>query len=55
MDQLGAERIFIDKISGKVTNRPALQEMLGFVRKDDVLAVESYSRLARSSVDLLKI
>jgi len=55
MDQLGAERIFIDKISGKDTNRPALQEMLGFVRKGDVLVVKSYSRLARSSVDLLKI
>ena len=55
MDQLGAERIFIDKISGKNTNRPALQEMLGFVRKGDTLVVESYSRLARSSVDLLKI
>ena len=55
MDQLGVERVFIDKISGKNTNRPALQEMLSFVRKGDVLIVESYSRLARSTVDLLKI
>lgn len=55
MDQLGVERVFIDKISGKNTNRPELQEMLGFLRKDDILVVESYSRLARSTVDLLKI
>jgi len=55
MDQLGVDRVFIDKISGKNTNRPALQEMLGFLRKDDVLVVESYSRLARSTADLLKI
>lgn len=55
MDQLSVERIFIDKISGKNINRPALQEMLGFVREGDIVVVESYSRLARSSVDLLKI
>lgn len=55
MDQLGVERVFIDKISGKNTNRPALHEMLSFVREGDVLIVESYSRLARSTVDLLKI
>lgn len=55
MDQLGVERVFIDKISGKSTNRPALQEMISFVRKDDIVIVESYSRLARSTTDLLKI
>src|SRR5665647_1262250 len=55
MDQLGVDRVFIDKTSGKNTIRPALQEMLSFVRKGDVLIVESYSRLARSTVDLLKI
>ena len=29
--------------------------MLSFIREGDVLVVESYSRLARSTVDLLKI
>lgn len=51
MDQLGVERVFIDKISGKTTDRPALQEMISFVRKDDIVIVESYSRLARSTTD----
>lgn len=55
MEQLNVERLFIDKVSGKNTNRPALQEMLGFIREGDILVVESYSRLARSTVDLLKI
>lgn len=55
MKQLEVERVFIDKISGKNTKRPALQEMLQFIREGDVLVVESYSRLARSTVDLLKI
>lgn len=55
MKQLKVERVFIDKISGKNTKRPALQEMLQFIREGDILVVESYSRLARSTVDLLKI
>lgn len=55
MEQLNVERLFIDKVSGKNTNRPSLKEMLHFIREGDVLVVESYSRLARSTVDLLKI
>lgn len=55
MDQLGVDRVFIDKISGKNRNRPSLQEMLSFIREGDVVVVESYSRLARSTVDLLNI
>lgn len=55
MKQLDVQKVFIDKISGKNTKRPALQEMLQFIREGDILVVESYSRLARSTVDLLKI
>lgn len=55
MKQLEVERVFIDKVSGMNTKRPALQEMLQFIREGDILVVESYSRLARSTVDLLKI
>ncbi len=49
------EKIFIDKASGKDTNRPELQRMLEFAREGDCIVVESYSRLARSLSDLLKI
>lgn len=49
------DKVFIDKASGKNTERPQLQAMLGYVREGDVLVVESYSRLSRSTADLLRI
>ena len=52
---LGLDRIFEDKASGKSANRPGLQEMLGYLRAGDTLYVESISRLARSTRDLLGI
>lgn len=51
----GVDRVYIDKLNGKNTNRPALQEMLDFLREGDVVVVESYSRLAISTKDLLNI
>ena len=55
MEELGVDKIFIDKASGKNTARDGLQEMLTFVRVGDTVIVESYSRLARSTRDLLDI
>ena len=55
MESLGVDKIFIDKASGKNTNRPELQNMLQFVRVGDEVIVESYSRIARSTRDLLDI
>ncbi len=49
------EKTFIEKISGKNLNRPQLRAMLDYVREGDTLVVESYSRLARSTKDLLSI
>lgn len=49
------EKVFLEKISGKNTNRPELMNMLGFVRNGDVVYIESISRLARSTRDFLKI
>lgn len=51
----GVEKIFIDKLSGKDTNRPQLNEMLEFVREGDTLVISEYSRLARSTKDLLEL
>lgn len=51
----GIKKVFIEKISGKNMERPQLKAMLDFVRSGDTLIVESYSRLARSTVDLLTI
>ena len=49
------EKLFVEKISGKDMNRPQLKSMMEFVREGDVVVVESYSRLARSTKDLLSI
>lgn len=47
------ERVFIDKASGKNTNRPELSAALNYVREGDTLRVLSMDRLARNTVDLL--
>ena len=49
------DKVFIEKISGKDTNRPQLQAMLDYIREGDIVTVESYSRLARDTRDLLNI
>ena len=53
MKDLGVEKVFIDKCSGKDTNRPKLNEMLDFIREGDSVIVESISRFARNTKDLL--
>lgn len=53
--QHGVERVFEEKISGKDMNRPKLKELLDFVREGDIVIVDSYSRMARSTKDLLFI
>ena len=48
-------KIFTDKMSGKDTNRPQLKAMLDYVREGDVVVVSDFSRLARSTTDMLQI
>lgn len=55
LEKYDIEKWFIDKASGKDTNRPQLNELLDFVRKDDIVYIHDFSRLARSLVDLLTI
>ena len=47
------DKWFIEKASGKDTNRPRLQEMLEYIREDGTVYVEEFSRLGRSTADLL--
>lgn len=49
------DKWFIEKASGKDTKRPKLQEMLDYIREDDTVYVEEFSRLGRSTADLLAI
>lgn len=51
----GCEKIFQDKWSGASMERPALKEMLSFIREGDVVIVTELDRLGRSSEDLTAI
>ena len=55
MQSLGVEKVYLDKASGKNTNRPQLCEMLRFARQGDTVVVESISRFARNTRDLLEL
>lgn len=49
------DKPFEDKVSGKNIDRPQLKEMLDYVREGDTIYVKDFSRLARSTKDLLWI
>lgn len=55
MKNLNIERTFLEKVSGKDTNRPELKAMIGFARAGDSIYIESFSRLARDTRDLLNL
>jgi DNA invertase Pin-like site-specific DNA recombinase len=55
MEELGVDEIYIDKASGKSSERPQLKKMMQFVRRGDVVIVESISRFARNTKDLLNL
>ena len=55
MQGKGIEKYFTEKVSAKDTNRPQLQAMLDYVREGDVVYIHDFSRLARSTKDLLDI
>ena len=54
-EKANVERTFLDKLSGKNTERPELQKMIDFAREGDTIYVSEFSRLARSTKDLLDI
>ena len=49
------EKWFTEKVSGKNMDRVQLKLMLEFVREGDTIFIHDFSRLARSTVDLLSI
>ncbi len=49
------EKWFVEKINGKDMNRPKLQEMREFIREGDTVYIHDFSRLARSTADLLTL
>jgi DNA invertase Pin-like site-specific DNA recombinase len=55
LEKHGMEKWFTEKISAKDTNRPELQNMLEFAREGDTIYIKDFSRIARSTKDLLDI
>ena len=55
LEKHGIDKWFIEKVSGKDTNRPELQAMLDVAKAGDTIYVHDFSRLARSTKDLLAI
>jgi DNA invertase Pin-like site-specific DNA recombinase len=53
LSKFNIDKWFVEKASGRSMNRPKLQEMLEYVREDDTVYVEEFSRLGRSAADLL--
>ena len=55
MESLGADEVYIDRMSGKSTDRPELKKLMEYVRRGDTVIVESISRFARNTRDLLEL
>lgn len=56
MERYGVEKVYTEKVSGKnIEDRAELKAMLDFVREGDTIVVHDFSRLARSTKDLLDI
>lgn len=55
MESLGVDEVYIDRMSGKNTDRPELKKMMEYVRRGDTVIVESISRFARNTRDLLEL
>ena len=51
----GMDRVYIDRCSGKNTDRPELKKMMSEVSEGDIVIVSEISRLARNTKDLLTI
>lgn len=55
LEGVQVSRVFIDKASGKDTQRPQLDALLSYVREGDTLVVHSMDRLARNLDDLRRM
>lgn len=55
LDGISLNKTFTEKLSGKDTQRPILQECLSYIRQGDTLHVHSIDRLARNAKDLLNL
>lgn len=52
VDELGVQKVYLDKVTGKTREREQLNLMLSELQENDVIYVHEISRLARSIIDL---
>ena len=55
LSRYAVDKWFTEKISGKSADRPKLRELLDYAREGDTIYIHDFSRLARSTKDLLDI
>ena len=53
--EVKADKVFIDKLSGKNLDRPEFKAMMNYIREGDVLEVVSLDRLSRDYNDLKNV
>lgn len=55
LEAAGCERVFTDKVSGKLARRPEWDACLAYLRAGDTLVITRLSRAARSLRNLLEV
>ena len=55
LEKHSIDKWFTEKVSAKNTDRPQLKAMIEFAREGDTIYIHDFSRLARSTSDLLKL
>ena len=55
LDGVELDRVFVERASGKDTDRPQLQELRKYAREGDAVVVHSMDRLARNVDDLRRL
>lgn len=53
LKQVGVDKVYSEKVSGKDLNRPELKKMLDYVRSGDTIYVAEWSRISRNTIDLI--
>ena len=55
LNKLNLDKVFKEKVSAKDRNRPQLKALLDYAREGDTIYITDFSRIARSTKDLLDI
>jgi resolvase len=55
LKEAGVKKIYSEKISGTITDRPELQALLNFIREGDIVVVSELERLGRNNQQLTEV